>query len=78
MSLTAEHDNVNMVVNGYKGWLAMPKVPPDKIQTTVYLPKRVHTEPRIETLREDTSMTKLIVRVVSRELDIGKVSRKRE
>lgn len=57
--------------------MLMPKVPPDKIQTTIYLPKSVHTELRIKALREHISMTKLVVRAVSRELGIGKASRKR-
>jgi predicted HicB family RNase H-like nuclease len=55
----------------------MPKVPPDKIQTTIYLPKSVHTELRIKALREHVSMTKLIIRAISRELNIGRTSRKR-
>ena len=46
----------------------MPKASPDKIQTTIYLPKSVHTELRIKALREHISMTELIVRAISREM----------
>jgi len=53
-----------------EGLLLVPKLPPDKIQTTIYLPKGVHTELRIKALREHLSMTKLIIRAISRELNI--------
>jgi len=40
----------------------------DKVQTTIYLPKSMHTELRIKALQEHVSMTKLIIRAILREL----------
>jgi predicted HicB family RNase H-like nuclease len=40
----------------------------DKVQTTIYLPKSMHTELRIKALQEHVSMTKLIIRAIRREL----------
>jgi predicted HicB family RNase H-like nuclease len=50
------------------GMIPMAKTSEDKIQTTIYLPKNVHTELRIKALKEHVSMTKLIVRAILREL----------
>ncbi len=41
-----------------------------QIQTSIYLPKEVHTELRIRALKEGISMTKLILRAVYKELDL--------
>ena len=40
----------------------------DQIQTTIYLPKSIHTELRIKSVNEHVSMTKLIIRAIKREL----------
>ena len=47
----------------------MVKPSDDKIQTTIYLPKSVHTDLRIKALKEHVSMTKLIIRAILRELE---------
>jgi predicted HicB family RNase H-like nuclease len=47
---------------------AMARPSEEKVQTTIYLPKSVHTELRIKALREHISMTKLIIRAILREL----------
>lgn len=40
----------------------------DKIQTTIYLPRSMHTELRIQALKKHISMTKLIKQAILREL----------
>lgn len=42
--------------------------PTQRIQTTIYLPRDMHTELRIKALRQHVSMTRLIVRAIQREL----------
>lgn len=52
------------------------KTSEDKVQTTIYLPKSVHTELRIKALREHVSMTKLIIRAILNELQVLKEEKK--
>lgn len=40
----------------------------DKIQTTIYLPRSVHTELRIQALKKHISMTELIKQAILHEL----------
>lgn len=48
----------------------------DKIQTTIYLPRSVHTELRIQALKKHISMTKLIKQAILRELQSVKEYKK--
>lgn len=57
-----------LTVNKFSSIDIVVKTLEDKIQTTIYLPKSVHTELRIKALKEHVSMTKLIIRAISREL----------
>lgn len=47
---------------------AMARPSEEKVQTTIYLPRSVHTQLRIKALMEHISMTKLIIRAIVREL----------
>ena len=38
------------------------------IRTTIYLPKGLHSELRIEAIKQDTSMKKLVIRAIENEL----------
>ena len=49
-------------------WKTMNTSIENKIQTTIYLPKSIHTELRIRALKEGISMTELIKRAISLEL----------
>ena len=39
------------------------------MRTTVYLPKNLHAELRIEAIKQGISMTELVIRAVQRELN---------
>jgi len=54
----------------------MAKLATNKVQTTIYLPKAVHTKLRMKAFKQHVSMTKLIIHAVTRDLRTSTVNNK--